>query len=57
MDYKNLSIFQRDYSKFLSQQFRDDVSIQNWNTNPPNVNSLFIDFYSKLQGCVDRHAP
>ena len=29
MDYKNLSIFQRDYSKFLSQQFRDDVSIQN----------------------------
>ena len=57
MDYKNLSIFQRDYSKFLSQQFRDDVSIQNWNTNLPNVNSLFIDFYSKLQGCVDSHAP
>ena len=57
MDYKNLSIFQRDYSKFLSQQFREDVSIQNWNTNLPNVNSLFIDFYSKLQGCVDRHAP
>ena len=57
MDYKILSIFQRDYSKFLSQQFCDDVSIQNWNTNLPNVNSLFIDFYSKLQGSVDRHAP
>ena len=57
MDYKNLSIFQRDYSKFLSQQFRDDVSIQNWNTNLPNVNSLFIGFYSKLQGCEDRQAP
>ena len=50
IDYKNLSIFQRDYSKFNSQQFCDDVSIQNWNTNLPHVNTLFTDFYSKLQG-------
>ena len=53
--YKNLNIFH--YSKFQSQQFRDDVSIQNWNSNYSKVNELFIDFHSKLEGCVDRHAP
>ena len=26
IDYKNLNIFLRDYSKFQSQQFCDDVS-------------------------------
>ena len=57
IDYKNLNIFHRDYSKFQSQQFRDDVSIQNWNSNRSKVNELFIDFHSKLEGCVDRHAP
>ena len=56
IEYKKLNIFQRDYSKFQSQQFRD-VSIQNWNSNLPKVNDLFIDFHSKLQGCVERHAP
>ena len=53
---KNLNIIQRDYSKFQSQQFCD-VSIQNWNSDLPNVNELFIEFHSKLQGCVERHAP
>ena len=57
IDYKNLNIFHRDYSKFQSQQFRDDVSIQNWNSNRSKVNELFIDFHSKLEGCVNRHAP
>ena len=57
IDYKNLNIFHRDYSKFQSQQFRDDISIQNWNSNRSKVNELFIDFHSKLEGCVDRHAP
>ena len=56
IDYKNLNIFHRDNSKFQSQQFRD-VSIQNWNSNRSKVNELFIDFHSKLEGCVDRHAP
>ena len=57
IDYKNLNIFHRDYSKFQSQQFRDDVSIQNWNSNRSKMNELFIDHHSKLEGCVDRHAP
>ena len=57
IEYKKLNIIQRDYSKFQSQQFRDDVSIQNWNSDLPNVNELLIEFHSKLQGCVERHAP
>ena len=47
--FKNLNIFQHDYSKFQSQQFRDDVSIQNWSTNLLQVDELFIDFHTKLQ--------
>ena len=57
IEYKKLNIIQRDFSKFQSQQFPDDVSIQNWNSDIPNVNELFIEFRSKLQGCVERHAP
>ena len=33
------------------------MSIENWNTDLDNANDLFIDFYTKLKGCVDRHAP
>ena len=39
------------------RRFCDDVSIQNWNSDLPNVNELFIEFHSKLQGCAERHAP
>ena len=57
VDYKHTKIFQHDYSKFHTEQFRDDVAIQNWNTNLNNANELFVDFHLKLKGCVDRHAP
>ena len=50
-------IFQYDYSKFDPQQFRDDVSIQNFNNNFEDTNDQFWDFYFKLNGCVERHAP
>ena len=50
IDFKKIDIFQRDYSKFLSESFRDDVSIQNWNDS-------FKDFYTKLEASVDSHAP
>ena len=43
MDSKTTSVFSRDYSKF-SVEFGD-------------VNDQFNDFYFKLDGCVDRHAP
>ena len=53
----NLRKFQHDYSKFDTEKFWDDVSIQTWNTNLNNANDLFLDFHHKLKGCVDRHAP
>ena len=57
IEYSKTKIFQRDYSKFDSQQFRDDVSIQIFNNNYTDINEQFGDFYFKLSGCVERHAP
>ena len=57
IDIKKINIYQRDYSKFSSTSFRDDVSIQNWNYLHDNVHDSFKDFYSKLEGSVNRHAP
>ena len=50
-------MFMRDYSKFSNESFRDDVSIQDWNYTQENVHNLFKDFYSKLEGSVNRNAP
>ena len=52
----NVSIYQRDYSTFSSESFCD-VSIQNWNYSHDNVHDSFIDFYTKLERSVNRHAP
>ena len=57
IDYKKSEVFIRDYSKFSSESFRDDISIQNWNYTYDNVNDSFNDFYHKLDGSVNRHAP
>ena len=50
-------MYQRDFSKFSSKSFRDDVSIQNWCYSHDNVNESFKDFYIKFEASVDRHAP
>ena len=50
-------MFIRDYSKFSSESFRDDISIQNWNNRFDNINHQFNDFYWRLDECVNRHAP
>ena len=57
VDLKEVNIYQRDYSTFSSESFRDDVSIQNWVYSHDNVHDLFNDFYNKLEGSVNRHAP
>ena len=57
LDYKKITIYKRDYSNFSEKSFRDDVSIQRFNNNLEDVNEQFQDFYFKLEGCVDRHAP
>ena len=57
LDYKSISIYKRDYSKFSEKSFRDDVSIQNFiNNDSTNINDQFNDFFFKLEGCVNRHA-
>ena len=57
IDYKKINMYRRDYSKYSTESFRDDVSIQNWNYSLNNVHESFKDFYLKLDGCVERHAP
>ena len=57
IDIKVMNIFQRDYSSFTNESFRDDISIQKWNYSYNNVQDLFNDFYVKLDGDVNRHAP
>ena len=57
LETKNLKIYKRDYSNFSVESFRDDVSIQNFHNNFEDVNDKFNDFYFRLAGCVNRHAP
>ena len=56
-DYKKVNYYKRDYSKFCEKSFRDDVSIQAFDNSLTDVNDQFKDFYLRLEGCVDRHAP
>ena len=57
IDLKSTTMYKRDYSNFSENSFRDDVSIQNFNNQLNDVNEQFSDFYFKLEGCVERHAP
>ena len=57
LDLKNIIVYQRDYSKFSNESFRDDVSIQTWNYAHENVNAAFKVFDTKLEDSVSRHAP
>ena len=57
VDYRQINIYKRDYSKFSEESFREDVSIQLFNNNFTDVNMQFKDFYLRLEGCVERHAP
>ena len=57
IDYKENQIYRRDYTNFSEQSFRDDVSIQNFNNELVDVNDQFNDFFFKLEGSVNRHAP
>ena len=54
---KNINMYSRDYTKFSSKNFIDDVSIQNWNYDLDDPSQLFNDFFWRLEGCVNRHAP
>ena len=56
IDIKKVNIYRRDYSTFSNESFPDHVSIQRW-VYYDNVHDCFKDFYTKLEGCVNRHAP
>ena len=57
LDFKKITLYKRDYSTFSEGSFREDVSIQNFDNNLEDVNDQFKDFYLRLNGCVERHAP
>ena len=56
VDLKDINIYQRNYSNFDSNSFRDDISIQKWDNNFADVNDQFNDFYKRLDSTVERHA-
>ena len=57
LDCKKITMYKRNYSNYSEDSFRDDVSIQNFDNNFEDVNDQFKDFYQRLKGCIDRHAP
>ena len=57
LEFKKMTMYKRNYSTFSEDSFRDDVSIQNVDNNFVDVNNQFKDFYLRLEGCAERHAP
>ena len=60
VDYRNCSLFQRDYSKFSDQPFSEDFKKLSWNDidrNNLDINSKFEKFYEKVHHTVIEHAP
>ena len=51
IEYKHYNISARDYSKFTTESFRDDVSLQNFANKFDSVHDQFNDFFWKLEGC------
>jgi len=54
---KNLNIYGRNYSKFNLKDFRNDICKQTWENDLTDVNELYEEFITKLNSCVDKHAP
>ena len=54
---KNINIYARNYKSFNTQAFRNDISLLNWSNDSNDVNELYTDFITKLETCVDLHAP
>ena len=57
LDFRKITMYKRNYSNFSEDSFRDDISLQNFNNNFDDVNDQFKDFYLRLMGCIERHAP
>ena len=57
VDFRKITMYKRNYSNFSEDSFRDCVSLQNFDNNFDDVNDQFKDFYLRLRGCIERHAP
>ena len=57
IDYKSINIYKRDYSGFVEENFKNDISNQNFNDNSTDLNVKFEKFYSQLNHCVEQHVP
>ena len=51
IDIKDSNVYRRNYSKFVTQSFRDDILIQVWDNTLTDVNDQFNDFYWRLESC------
>ena len=49
IDIKNINMYSRDYTKFSSKDFIDDVPIQTWNYDLDSPSDLFNDFFGGLK--------
>ena len=55
---KPKNVQKRDFLSFNNQSFKDDVSIQTWNSLTINdTDKKFDDFLWRFEACVNRHAP
>ena len=57
IDYKSINLYKRDYSGFEEETFKNDISNQNFTDHSTDINQRFENFYSKLNQCVEKHAP
>ena len=52
------NLFRRDLTNFSDQAFIDDISNQEWYiNNSQGTNAKFDNFLSRIDKCVDLHAP
>ena len=42
IDLKKINVYQRDYSRFSNEGFRDDVFIQNWNYSHGKIYTIYL---------------
>ena len=52
-----MDLYKRNFKHFNEESFKHDISIQKWNNNLNDVNSMYNDFIWRLEGCVNHHAP
>ena len=57
IDFKKINGYRRDFTRFSDENFRYDISLINFKNDYHDVNDKFSDFISKLEVCVEQHAP